>query len=224
MKIGTKSLLFGMHMWFWHPIMVLRAWILLYGRPNWKEVVCIFIHDWGYWGKPNLDGPEGVLHPVKGALIAYDLFGFEYWQLCAYHSRSYARLINSKPSKLCWADKLSFIFEPRWFYLWRARLSGELQQARDDFPRVPPHCSDEEWFDSTYEYFLEEVCNALADDPTYDGRPAFGVKKKFGILSPAQHWFNALMNYKGKGVSKCSEQNHQRKNSQKNNQKYPPVL
>lgn len=221
MKIGTKSLLFGMHMWFWHPIMVLRAWWFLYGRPNWKEVVCIFIHDWGYWGKPNLDGPEGIEHPELGANLAFKLFRDPYWEFCAGHSRSYISLVNDrfghamyKVSKLCWADKLSFTFEPRWFYLWRARLSGELQIARDDFPRVPPHCSDEEWFDAACDYFINEVIAALADDPTYPGR----TKKQLSILSPSLFWHHIL-----KGEEKCSEQNHQRKNKNQN-QKYPPIL
>lgn len=156
MKIGTRSLLFGMHMWFWHPIMVWRAWRCLYGRPSFRELICIFIHDWGYWGKPNLDGPEGIEHPRLGAYLAHKMFGFEYWQLCAGHSRSYVKLLQSWKipvihiSKLCWADKLAFIYEPRWFYLLRAGLSGELQVARDDFQRVPPHCSNQDWFDATY--------------------------------------------------------------------------
>ena len=76
MKIGTKSLLFGIHQIFWHPYVVLRAWVYLYGRPSFKEMVCIFIHDWGYFGKPNLDGAEGSLHPMLGENIAHFLFGY----------------------------------------------------------------------------------------------------------------------------------------------------
>lgn len=135
MKIGTKSLLFGVHQIFWHPVVVTLAWIHLYGRPNWKEFICIFIHDWGYWGKPNLDGKEGVFHPVKGAMVACKLFGIEYQNLCAGHSRSYVEKHNQelqysglKISKLCWADKLSFCYEPKWFYLLRANLSGEMKE------------------------------------------------------------------------------------------------
>ncbi|MCK5235828.1 MAG: hypothetical protein KAR06_02490, partial [Deltaproteobacteria bacterium] len=60
--VGTKSLLFGVHQFIWHPITVLIAWCKLYGWPTWPELVCIIVHDWGYWGKPNMDGPEGEKH------------------------------------------------------------------------------------------------------------------------------------------------------------------
>lgn len=152
MKIGTKSLLFGIHQIFWHPLMVYKAWRRLYGRPSFKECVCIIIHDWGYWGKPNLDGEEGIMHPKSGALIADRLFGKEYYFLCAGHSRSFAKEFGFEVSKLCWADKISFTFEPKWFYLLRAKLSGELKQAKIDYPRGK---SDSEWFDNTREYFLK---------------------------------------------------------------------
>lgn len=160
MKIGTKSLLFGIHQVFWHPIMVYKAWVYLYGRPSFKETICIIIHDWGYWGKPNLDCPEGILHPEVGAKIAEKLFGPYYWELCICHSRGYIKEIYNnniyiRPSKLCWADKLSFCFEPRWFYLLRARLSGEMNEIRanDEFYKrnmnelVPMSLLDELWFD-----------------------------------------------------------------------------
>jgi len=32
------------------------------------------IHDWGYWGKPNMDGPEGERHPWLGARVMHVLF------------------------------------------------------------------------------------------------------------------------------------------------------
>lgn len=128
MKVGTKSLLFGIHQVIWHPIVVLRAWIYLYGWPNFKELVCIVIHDWGYAGKPNLDGPEGENHPVFGAKLAGRVFGKEWFYFCLLHSRTMARKVGQEPSKLCWADKLSFCFEPRWFYLTRAKLSGEIKE------------------------------------------------------------------------------------------------
>jgi len=47
MKVGTKSLLWGVHQIFWHPLTVTLAWRELYKKwPSWKEFVCIFIHDW----------------------------------------------------------------------------------------------------------------------------------------------------------------------------------
>lgn len=139
MKVGTKSLLFGIHQFLWHPFVVFRAWCFLYGRPSFKEFVCIFIHDWGYWGKSELDGPEGVEHPLYGANLALKLFGDPYWEFCAGHSRSYIKLVNRRfgydryaVSKLCWADKLSFCFEPAWFYIFRAKLSGEMKLVYEE--------------------------------------------------------------------------------------------
>ena len=67
MKIGTKSLLFGVHQFFWHPLTVYWAWKRLYGRPSLREFVCIFVHDWGYWRAGDMDGAIGGLHPELGA-------------------------------------------------------------------------------------------------------------------------------------------------------------
>lgn len=71
MTTGTKSLLFGVHQFLWHPLTVLLAWVYLYRSfPNPKELLCIFVHDWGYWGCPNMDGPEGERHPERAATHA----------------------------------------------------------------------------------------------------------------------------------------------------------
>lgn len=130
MKVGTKSLLFGVHQVFIHPLFVLISWFKLYGRPTWRELVCIIIHDWGYFGCPNMDGHEGKRHPEKGAMIALKLFGPDYHDLVLYHSRHYSRANGVEPSKLCWADKLSIQYEPWWLYLPRAWASGELFEYR----------------------------------------------------------------------------------------------
>lgn len=130
MNVGTKSLLFGVHQVFWHPLTVLIAWLWLYRRPpNLGELVCIIIHDWGYWGKPNMDGVEGESHPEFAARLMRR-FGQRYSELCLYHSRHYARNAGVEPSLLCWADKLSIVMEPWWLYLPRAWLSGELFEYR----------------------------------------------------------------------------------------------
>ena len=140
MKTGTKSLLFGVHQFIWHPVTVFLAWHELYGFPNWKELVCIIIHDWGYWGSPNMDGAEGERHPEFAANLALKYLDHptvendldsHYYALCLFHSRHYAkRNFNATPSKLCWADKLSIKYDPWWFYLPRAWLSGELKEYR----------------------------------------------------------------------------------------------
>jgi len=150
MKVGTKSLLFGVHQFIFHPISVLLAWIKLYGRPSWKELVCIVIHDWGYWGKPNMDGIEGEKHTVLGARIALRLFGRKYHDLCLLHSRHYARQFCMTPSKLCWADKLSITYEPWWFYIPRAILSGEIYEYRLKSSQagfISVYKSHREWFE-----------------------------------------------------------------------------
>lgn len=131
MKTGTKSLLFGVHQFLWHPVTVYRAWCKLYGiRPTWRETVCIVIHDWGYWGCRNMDGHEGEAHPYWAANVAGRLFGPRYYDLCLYHSRYLSKKLGREPSKLCWADKASMIYDPSWFYIPRARLSGEMADYR----------------------------------------------------------------------------------------------
>lgn len=149
MKLGTRSILFGVHQFLWHPLTVLIAWRRLFGRPSWKEVVCILIHDWGYWGCPNIDGPRGEKHTELGARLAAKWLGAEHGKLCLYHSRHYAQQRGVEPSKLCWADKLSIQYEPWWFYLVRAQLSGELFEYRRNAARVglvPLSASHREWF------------------------------------------------------------------------------
>ena len=162
MNVGTKSLLFGVHQFLWHPITVLIAWIELYGFPEWRELVCIVIHDWGYWGSPNMDGEEGEEHPrwaakwahfnldeFKGSFVPHNVDNFfKYYNLCVYHSRHYAKRVGVEPSKLCWADKLSIKYDPWWFYLTRAWMSGELFEYRklhagmgEDFK------THKEWYD-----------------------------------------------------------------------------
>ncbi len=148
MSTGTKSLLFGVHQFLWHPFTVWRAWVKLYGRPTWRECVCIFVHDWGYWGCPEMDGAKGELHPFVGARIAGWLFGFEYHELVLNHSRYLSKKRGVEPSRLCWADKFSMVYDPQWFYLRRARMSGELAEYRDNAARrqfIGREAPDEEW-------------------------------------------------------------------------------
>ncbi len=75
MKLGTKSVLFGAHQFLIHPIVLAIAWWQLYGFP-WdpRLWVAFVVHDLGYLGKPNLDGPEGETHVELGASIMHFLF------------------------------------------------------------------------------------------------------------------------------------------------------
>ncbi|NOS67800.1 MAG: hypothetical protein HOO67_05565 [Candidatus Peribacteraceae bacterium] len=194
MKIGTKSLLFGVHQFIVHPVVVGRAWRALYGRwPNLNEWIAIVVHDWGYWGLPNMDGPEGQLHPSRSAKVAF-FVGKWAWKLknlfrpavrdtpgadihyglrCAMmvllHSREMVRLtreqfgdLSVNPSTLCWPDKYSVCFESKWFYLLRARLSGEIHEFRANAVKsgkVSPESSAGDWLDwyRSYIYRLPDV-------------------------------------------------------------------
>lgn len=146
MNVGTKSLLFGVHQFLWHPWTVARAWRFLHGRwPSRMEWVCIACHDIGYWGSPDMDGDIGQRHPERGARLAGRI-GYHYARWCGhspadaaffesyyhnftiFHSRFYAKRAGAPVSELFMADKLSIAFEPRWWYLLRATLSGEIKE------------------------------------------------------------------------------------------------
>ena len=160
MRVGARSLLFGVHQVVWHPVTVLIAWWMLYGRPSGREAICIVVHDWGYWTCGEMDGPEGLKHPEGGAKVAGWLLGPTYRDLVLYHSRGYAVPAGVEPSRLCWADKASVLFDPPWWYLARARLSGELGEYRREAAlagHVPLSASDAEWFAWLRGYMAEVV-------------------------------------------------------------------
>lgn len=139
MKSGTKTILFGTHQFFIHPIFVFMAWLILYKRlPNRYEFLAILTHDLGYWGLPNIDGEEGEEHPA----IVYD-FWMNFlrpkngltatWRAIISeevigHSRFYSNKTDFPLSKLFYADKLSVTLYPSWFYLLLANLSGEIKE------------------------------------------------------------------------------------------------
>jgi hypothetical protein len=161
MNIGTKSLLFGVHQFIWHPITVALAFRKLYGRwPNWKEAICIFCHDLGYWGMPNMDGKEGKEHPFFGAALAgrtiarilwlsgktkYQAYaeGRWYFRWTAAHSTAFAKQMSFGVSELYYADKACVLHEPRWFYLLRAKASGEVWEYVD--VALKSHVWSPEW-------------------------------------------------------------------------------
>ncbi|SPF35883.1 conserved hypothetical protein [Candidatus Desulfosporosinus infrequens] len=157
---GTRSLLFGVHQFIWHPITVWLAWKELYGTPSWTETVCIALHDIGYWGMKNMDGDEGLKHPEAGAEWVGRMFGDEYRQLVLGHSRSYAQTRKISPSKLCWADKLSIKYELWWLYLPRAWVSGELQEYRVVADRkgfINIKNSHRRWFNKIKEQMINQA-------------------------------------------------------------------
>lgn len=183
MNVGTKSILFGVHAFWWHPFTVAMAWRKLYGKwPDRYQWVAIFCHDLGYWGCPNMDGAEGRKHPERGATIVWKLvLKFDKWRgndwigsignaldayhLCLGHSREYAKLQNVEPSKLCWADKFCCFYDPTWFYLLRAHLSGEIYEFRANaIGHIPETFSYTDWY-RWYRLkilWLPEIQNILA--------------------------------------------------------------
>lgn len=156
MTVGTKSLLVGVHQFALHPLLVALAWWKLYGFP-WdpRLWLCFLVHDWGYWGRPNMDGSEGKLHPLLGARIIHWLLyrpglcesckrlqGRGHWsrsiacygpwaRFCLLHSREIARRLNTPPSRLCVADKYAVCLYPAWLYLLLAQMSGELREFQE---------------------------------------------------------------------------------------------
>lgn len=133
MKIGTKSILFGAHQFLLHPLFVATAWWKLYGFPFDPRLwFCFFLHDVGYIGKPNMDGPQGKMHPWEVHFYIEALFGRKWADFCLYHSRSIAETYNAEVSPLCVADKYAFCITPRWLYLPMTKLTGEIDEYLDD--------------------------------------------------------------------------------------------
>ena len=151
MKVGIKSLLWGAHHFFLHPLTVYLAWLWLYKSfPTWREALCIGIHDWGYaLGCDHMDDSKGRRHPEWAAGLMERLFYNPYYRdLCLYHSRHYAYMHDHPVSKLYYADKLSFVIIPACVYLLMTRASGELQEYRvlcDKAKQVPIWYSDWQW-------------------------------------------------------------------------------
>jgi hypothetical protein len=144
MKIGTRSILFGVHAFWWHPVVVALAWREYHHQwpRHLTEWVAIFCHDLGYWGAPDIDGAIGKEHPWRSANLAEWVMRWLGRGSVANrvavvmhvlgHSRSFCRQHRLNVSPLCAPDKLSVLFEPTWFYFLRASLSGELHEFVDN--------------------------------------------------------------------------------------------
>jgi len=169
MEIGTKSLLFGAHQFLIHPLFVALAWWKLYGFPFDPRLwVAFFVHDLGYWGKPNIDGKEGKRHPGVGAAIMEWLFGgnrlilkkhpyhVSWYYFCIYHSRFLADKDGISYSRLCFADKLSVTLEPWWLYLPCVILTGEIKEYMGFLP-VSTFVYKRLWFSGLTRYLKEWV-------------------------------------------------------------------
>lgn len=175
MRIGTKSLLFGAHQFLLHPLFVARAWTRLYGLPLDPRLWCaFFLHDIGYLGAPNMDGPEGERHPYTGARIMGALFGARWYRFTLYHSRFLATRHGAQPSRLCFADKLATALTPAWLYLPMASATGELREYMAlsvGDPSVAKYAGNgyrtaepADWFTDVCDY-LERWVDAHKDGP-----------------------------------------------------------
>lgn len=129
MRIGTKSILFGAHQFAIHPWFVAWAWWKLFGFPwDIRLWVAFFVHDFGYIGKPNMDGPEGETHVEFGARVMGFLFGEKWADFSRYHSRFYAKRDGKPFSRLCVADKMAIYLTPAWLYLPMVNWTGEIHE------------------------------------------------------------------------------------------------
>lgn len=169
LRVGTRSLLFGVHQFLLHPIFVAVAWERLYGQwpRDWRVWLAIIVHDWGYWGKPNMDGSSGKTHPWMAARWftrwfddeVESLTGLGEWGVfCLLHSRSMSHFWTMPVSMLCAPDKVGSFLMPRWLYLKLARCSGELDEYINDAGSESARAhglrcdSPEAWYDSVKLY------------------------------------------------------------------------
>ena len=129
MRVGTKSVLIGAHCLFIHPFFVAAGWFCLNGIPwDLRLWVAFFVHDLGYVGCPNVEGPEGEEHVHLGARIMGLLFGDTWADFTLRHSRHWAKKHGVSVSRLCYADKMAFVLTPAWLYLPMTRATGELAE------------------------------------------------------------------------------------------------
>lgn len=132
MKVGTRSVLFGVHQFVIHPLLVLYAWLIIYRSfPKLAELLAILSHDLGYLGMPNMDGKEGSSHPELAAKFwrgRFGEFGNKVAVIILGHSRFHAAANGLPLSRLFKPDKLATALYPIWLYLILANLSGEIKE------------------------------------------------------------------------------------------------
>jgi len=163
MTTGTKSILYGTHQFLIHPFYVFIGWWRLYGFP-WDPRLwfCFLVHDLGYLGKSDIEGKTGRQHVEFGAKIAGFLFGKRFYNECLGHSRYYATEQNIPLSRLCYADKLAFVIEPIWLYLFKACLSGEIKEYRmTSVQWCPLWASNRDWHTKLRDRILSQIKEGL---------------------------------------------------------------
>lgn len=171
LNVGTRSVLYGVHCALIHPFFVALGWWRLYGFP-WdpRLWVAFFVHDLGYWGKPNIDGPEGERHVRFGARLMHRVFdrwcsnNHKWYYFCLYHSRFYTKQGGGNPSRLCYADKMAFCLTPWWLYRRQANWSGEIKEymasaaGGSKYAFMQIYSDDQRtWFENGKKYMLKWV-------------------------------------------------------------------
>ena len=162
MKVGTKSLLFGVHQFALHPLSVLLAWLVYYKRfPRFHQLCAIVTHDWGYWGSPNMDGDEGSYHPERAAdmwRLIPSRFGEQVAAEIEGHSGSYTSKYGLPLSQLFHADKLSVMFYSCYLYIFLGSLSGEILEYMEISGCEKFKTQDKiQWFFGTTHRIMERV-------------------------------------------------------------------
>jgi len=156
MTEGTKSLLFGSHQFIMHPLMVTLAWRRLYGRwPKPWQLVCIFLHDIGHFGKDYLTYFEHKKNHWKlGANIAGKLFGDHAYWFTRWHSKT----SNGgcwQGSKLFWADKYSWLIAPKWWLRTNNVVEGFSKRQHDEWFKRAKENWDNGCPKGSHELYLE---------------------------------------------------------------------
>ncbi|RJR46042.1 MAG: hypothetical protein C4576_11480 [Desulfobacteraceae bacterium] len=126
MKEGTRSVLFGCHNPFFHGLCVLAAWRITYRSwPKWWQIICIFIHDIGVWGRQYLsDDTAKKGHWERGAHFAVWLFNFGPLRFANLGGQPFLFIAGHCPeesgyprSELWLPDKRSYLVAPM-IWLW----------------------------------------------------------------------------------------------------------
>jgi hypothetical protein len=185
-KVGTKSLLFGVHQIALHGPFVWLAWRRVYGAwPDWRTTISAVIHDIGYFGCGDMDGREGIDHPELGARLAGRWLGREQHAMVLFHSRSKARRHRANVSALCLPDKLSVFLYPSWLYTLLAVLSGEYReyQARLGLEGEPRRLLIHRFRVFAFEWALANAGSELIDRIVGEFGDVY--RKSFALISHA---------------------------------------
>mgnify|MGYP001558965759 CR=1 FL=1 len=162
-KQGTISVILGAHSPI-HSLLVLLSWKRLYGKwPKFWQVVCIFLHDIGHWGKDYLDSyDQKFVHFIAGARLAFQLFGEKGCAFVLGHiSQAYVRSELYKP------DKYSWVLAPRWWLYWNTIVEPKLamgysrREAVRRFREQVRKSIESGEYRSTHSMFLERCQDAI---------------------------------------------------------------